>query len=203
MKQFDYKTDMKNLYGTGPKAPVLVNVPELRFLMIDGAGDPNGSQTFQEAMDALFSVSYTAKFTLKMGPSKIDYSVMPVEGLWWADDMNAFLSGDKSKWKWTMMIAQPDCLPEDALREAIEVARKKKPLPAIDRMRIERFAEGRAAQILHVGPFTAEGPTVVRLHDFIAAQGLQRRDKHHEIYLSDTRRAAPEKWRTLIRQPVQ
>ena len=202
MKKIDLKKDLKKLYGTGAKNVDLVDVPAMRFLMIDGEGDPNGSPQFQEAVEALFSVSYTAKFMAKKGPLQIDYGVMPLEGLWWADDMAAFTSGERAKWKWTLMIVQPDFVTDAMLRDAMGEVRKKKALPGVERLRIETFAEGRSAQVLHVGPFKDEGPTILRLHDFITASGSTRTGKHHEIYLSDFRRAAPEKWKTILRQPV-
>ncbi len=170
--------------------------------MIDGAGDPNTSLAYARAVEALFSVSYRAKFAFKRSPGGIDFGVMPLEGLWWADDWSVFTSDDRANWKWTMIILQPDFLPEEFIRNAIEETGRKKDLPALADLRFERFAEGRAAQILHVGPFAEEGPTIERLHAFIDEKG-ERAGKHHEIYLSDVRRAAPAKWKTIIRQPMR
>ena len=127
---------------------------------------------------------------------------MPLEGLWWADDSQALMTGEKASWSWTAMIMQPDQITESLVQEAIEVARRKRPLPAADLLRRQRFHEGRAAQILHVGPYSEEGPTIARLHAFIEEQRLRPAGKHHEIYLGDPRRSAPEKLRTIIRQPV-
>jgi hypothetical protein len=203
MKKIDFKRDLKKLYGTDAKNVAMVDVPPMCFLMIDGEGDPNAAPAFQEAVEALFSVSYTVKFMVKKGPQEIDYGVMPLEGLWWADDMATFTGGDKSKWKWTLMILQPDFATDDILRAAIDDVRKKKALPGVERLRVETFAEGPAAQVLHVGSFKDEGPTILRLHDFITAEHRERNGKHHEIYLSDFRRAAPEKWKTLLRQPIK
>jgi hypothetical protein len=152
-------------------------------------------------VEALFSVSYTAKFMVKKGPQALDYAVMPLEGLWWADDLNVFITNDRSQWLWTMMILQPDFVSDATIAAAVAEVRKKKSLPGLARLRLETYKEGLCAQILHVGPFTEEGPTVERLHDFIDAQA-KRRGKHHEIYLSDIRRAAPEKWKTIIRHPM-
>jgi hypothetical protein len=201
MDKIDLKKELKQLYGASVKAPMEVNVPPLRYLMIDGKGDPNSSQSYTEAVEALFSVAYTAKFMVKKGPQALDYAVMPLEGLWWADDLSAFTANDRSEWQWTMMILQPDFVAVATLEAAILEVRRKKQLPGLARLRIETYAEGRCAQILHVGPFTDEGPTVERVHDFIDARS-KRRGKHHEIYLSDIRRAAPEKWKTIIRQPM-
>jgi len=181
---------------------VQVDVPPLRFLMIDGEGDPNTSREYAQAVEALFSVSYTTKFMVKKGPSKLDYAVMPLEGLWWADDMSAFVSNDKSKWKWTMMVMQPSFVADDVIRAATAEVKGKKALPAVDRLRLENLQEGLCAQVLHVGPFSEEGPTIERLHEFIDMR-TGRTGKHHEIYLSDIRRADPKKWKTIIRQPMK
>lgn len=203
MKKVDLKKEFKQFYGPSAKEAAEIEVPKFRFLMLDGKGDPNKSAEYQQAVEALFSVSYTAKFMAKKSPQQIDYGVMPLEGLWWADDMASFLDGAKDLWKWTMMILQPDFVSDKTIQAAREEARKKKPLPAIDDMRLEEFAEGRAAQILHVGPFSDEGPTIERLHAFISARGAKRAGKHHEIYLTDIRRADPAKWKTILRQPMR
>ena len=157
--------------------------------------------SYQEAVEALFSVSYTTRFAVKRGPAAVDYGVMPLEGLWWADDWSAFTSGDRSQWKWTMMIMQPDFASDEVIADAREQVRTKKQLPGVGRLRLETFTEGLCAQTLHIGPFTEEGPTIERVHAFIGAQA-ERRGKHHEIYLSDIRRAAPANWKTVIRQPM-
>jgi hypothetical protein len=169
--------------------------------MVDGEGNPNTSQEYAEAVEALFSVSYTAKFSIKNGPQARDYAVMPLEGLWWADDMSAFAANEKSKWKWTMMIMQPSFVADAIVEASIAEVRTKKALPGVDRLRLESFTEGRCAQILHIGPFSEEGPTVERLHEFIDARA-RRTGKHHEIYLTDIRRADPKNWKTIIRQPM-
>ena len=202
MATTDLKRELKHLYQPSAKAVVEVAVPAFRFLMIDGEGDPNTAPAYAQAVEALFSVSYTAKFMVKKGPQAIDYAVMPLEGLWWSSDMRSFLTGDRSQWRWTLMIMQPDFV-EAAVVEAAraEVARKKR-LPALGALRLETFHEGRCAQTLHVGPFSEEGPTVQRVHDFIARQGCALAGKHHEVYLSDVRRADPARWRTIVRQPM-
>jgi hypothetical protein len=167
--------------------------------MIDGRGDPNTSKDYAAAVEALFTVSYTAKFMMKKRAKPVDYGVMPLEGLWWADDMAAFANADKSSWKWTMMIMQPDAVPVSVLRASMEAAGEKKDLPALANIRIEEFEEGRCAQVLHTGPFSDEGPAIARLHEFIGARSVMR-GKHHEIYLTDIRKADPAKWKTIIRQ---
>jgi hypothetical protein len=202
MTKVDLKKELKQLYQASAKDVVQVEVPTFKFLMVDGKGDPTTSQEYAQAVEALFSVSYTAKFMIKKGPQKLDYSVMPLEGLWWADDMSAFVANDRANWKWTMMIMQPHFVANEVIESAIAAVRSKKRLSSIDKLRLEEFSEGRCAQVLHVGPFSEEGPTIERLHAFIDARsGLT--GKHHEIYLSDIRRADPRKWKTIIRQPMQ
>ena len=200
MEKRDLKKELKHLYRASAKAPVEVDVPAFRYLMIDGEGSPDSPQ-YRAAVEALFTVSYTTKFAIKKGPEPVDYAVMPLEGLWWANDMSVFTTDDKSAWKWTMMILQPDFIPDDVITASIDTVRTKKKIPAVDRLRLERFEEGRCAQLLHVGPFSEEGPTVESLHSYINARASLR-GKHHEIYLSDIRRAAPDKWKTIIRQPM-
>jgi hypothetical protein len=202
MERIDLKQTLKQLYRQSADAPSIVEVPELPLLMVDGTGNPNTAPAYAEAVEALYSVAYTLKFMLKKGPAGLDYAVMPLEGLWWADDPAAFISADKDAWHWTMMIVQPEAVTHELVRQAASQAAQKKILPALVRLRLQRFHEGPAAQILYLGPFAAEGPTIERLHQFIAQQGYERRGKHHEIYLSDPRRTAPERMRTIIRQPI-
>ena len=202
MEKIDLKKKLKQLYQPSAKQVVEVDVPAFQFLMIDGEGDPNTSQEYAQAVEALFSVSYTVKFMVKKQPHGIDYAVMPLEGLWWADDMSVFTANDKSKWKWTMMIMQPEFLARAAIDAAIAEVKRKKALPAVSKLRLESFTEGACAQILHVGPFSEEGPTIQKVHDFIHSKS-RLAGKHHEIYLSDIRRADPAKWKTIIRQPMK
>jgi hypothetical protein len=197
----DLKRELSRLYRPGRDA-ALVEVPQLSFLMIDGHGDPNVSTEYREAIETLYAVSYTLKFTIKRAPGGIDYAVMPLESLWWAQDMSDFINGHKSDWLWTAMILQPDEVSDSMMGDAVEAARQKRPLPAADGIRLEHFAEGLSAQLMHIGPYADEGPSIERLHAFIAAEGCAPAGKHHEIYLGDPRRSAPEKLRTIIRQPV-
>jgi hypothetical protein len=199
--KIDFKRELRELYAPA-REPSLVEVPDLAFLMIDGHGDPNTTPEFSEAIEALYTVAYTAKFAIKRAPQGIDYRVMPLEGVFWTADMSTFAAGERSAWDWTLMIMQPDQLTSEVLGQALATASEKKSLDAIGRMRLEVFAEGLAAQVLHIGPYAAEAPTIRRLHAFIAEQGYERTGKHHEIYLSDPRRAAPERLKTVLRQPV-
>ena len=202
MEKIDFKKEMKHLYQPSAKEVVQVDVPTANYLMVDGEGDPNTSQAYSDAIEVLYAVSYTVKFIIKKGTSAVDYGVMPLEGLWWADDMSGFTTADKSSWKWTMMIAQPSFVTREIIELAIAEVKKKKNPTAISKIRLESFSEGRCAQIMHVGPFSEEGPTVEKVHQFIDYRS-QRIGKHHEIYLSDIRKAAPSKWKTIIRQPMK
>ena len=202
MAKRDLKREFKELYHASARHVSEVDVPVFTYLMIDGEGDPNTSLSYTQAVEALFSVSYTAKFSLKKGVPSMDYTVMPLEGLWWADDWSVFLTNDRTHWKWTMMIMQPDFLPDEMIRNAIERVARTRDLPALQKLRVEKFTEGKCAQILHVGPFSEERPTIEKVHDYIESRSA-RAGKHHEIYLSDVRRAAPSRWRTIIRQPMK
>lgn len=201
MSKIDYKKELKELYKPSAKTVVEVHVPNMNFLMVDGNGEP-GSERYAEAIEALYSVSYTLKFMIKNSSGGVDYGVLPLEGLWWADDMSDFINDNKSNWIWTMMIMQPDLVTEELVQAAINQVKVKKNLPAIGKVRFEPFLEGKCAQTLHVGPFSEEGPTVERVHSFISESGNEITGKHHEIYLTDIRRAAPENWKTVIRQPM-
>lgn len=201
MEKIDLKKELKALYRPSARQVSEVTVPRFNFLMIDGEGDPNTSPAYKDAVEALFSASYAVKFAIKKSES-IDYVVMPLEGLWWADDMSTFLSGDKTSWKWTLMIMQPSFVPQKFVEATLRDLQGKRELPGLAKLRFEEFSEGRCAQILHIGPFSEEGPTIERVHDYIASRSALR-GKHHEIYLSDIRRAAPENWKTVIRQPME
>ncbi|RPJ03288.1 MAG: hypothetical protein EHM31_01305 [Candidatus Aminicenantes bacterium] len=201
MKTIDLKKILKPLYTASATKPAIVEVPAMNALMVDGMGDPN-SPAFQEAVGSLYSVAYTLKFAFRKDKA-VDYPVMALEGLWGADDPAVFLSGKRDEWKWTLFIVLPDVVTKKDVAGAIATVKKKAKFPRFPEVRFEKFAEGKAAQIMHVGPYAAEGPTVERLHKFIAEQGFRLRGKHHEIYLGDPRRAAPEKLKTIIRHPVE
>ena len=201
MEKTDYKKALKELYNPSVKEPSIVNVPEMNYLMIDGTGYPGTSKDYMDSIEALYTVSYTLKFMIKKEKG-IDYGVLPLEGLWWADDMTDFIKGNKDNWKWTSMIMQPEHVTKELYEKALDAAKKKKDLPALSKMRFEKYDEGLCAQIMHIGPYSAEGPTIEKLHKYIKEKGYDLRGKHHEIYLSDPRRSAPEKMKTVIRQPV-
>jgi hypothetical protein len=203
MAKVDFKKQLKHLYQPSAKDVSVVDVPDMNFLMVDGQGDPGTSPEYQEALEALYTVAYQLKFTIKGRDPELDYVIPPPEGLWWAKDMGPFSMNDRDAWQWTAMIMQPDQVTEALFDEAVDKVRQKKDLPGLGKLRLERYHEGRAAQILYLGPYSAEGPTIEKLHAFARENGYQLRGKHHEIYLSDPRRTAPEKIRTVIRQPVQ
>ncbi len=203
MEKVDLKKKWKHLYQPSATEITSVEVPSLNYLLVDGEGDPNTSKAFEQATEALYSLSYTLKFSLKKSPKLIDYGVMPLEALWWADDPGAFHLQAKSAWKWTAMILQPDFISRNQVDAAFEEVRRKKNPSALDNVRMETLEEGMTAQILYVGPFADEGPTIQRIYDFIYAAGKELCGKHHEIYLSDPRRTAPVKLKTIIRQPMK
>jgi len=203
MSKIDFKKELKHLYRPLTKEFVVVDVPPMQFLMIDGHGDPNTAQEYRDALEALYAVAYKLKFMSKkeMG---MDYVVPPLEGLWWAEDMETFAAGrDKSAWDWTMMIMQPEWISQEMLEEALKQVRKKK-LAALPKLRLETYHEGLSVQIMHVGSYDDEAPTLDRMHhEFIPENGCEMAGKHHEIYLSDPRRVAPEKLKIVLRQPVR
>jgi len=204
MEKVDVKKKLKHLYDPSAKEISFVDVPQMNFVMINGSGDPNKVKEYQEAIEALYSISYTIKFAVKKDQD-VDYGVMPLEGLWWADDMSLFTI-NKDIWKWTAMIMQPGYVTRAIFDIALREVEKKKSLPALARARFQSFYEGRSAQIMYFGPYSAEGSTIEMIHEFIEEQGYEfdgLLQKHHEIYLSDPRRTAPDRLKTVIRQPVQ
>jgi len=202
MAKIDFKKELKQFYNPSAKEVVAVDVPAMNFLMIDGEGDPNTAPQYKEALEALFSVSYALKFMIKKEKG-VDYGVMPLEGLWWVDDMTKFSAARKDEWKWTSMIMQPKYVTAEYIKAAIDNTQKKKNLPALPKLRLENFHEGLAVQIMHIGPFSAEGPNIAKMHAFIQSSGHALSGKHHEIYLSDMRKTAPAKLKTVLRQPMK
>lgn len=203
MEKIDLKKKLSHLYKPSAKVVAPIDVPEMKFIMIDGAGDPNNSKEFSDAVEALFALSYNLKFMVKKGEIGIDYGVMPLEGLWWAEDMSEFDVNKKGDWLWTLMIMQPEFITDEMYLKAVSEVKKKKDPVSLAKARFEKYSEGKAAQIMHIGPFSEEGPTIEKVHNYIADNKFERKDKHHEIYLSDIRKAAPEKWKTIIRQPFK
>ena len=202
MTAIDMRKEQKELYAPPTGAGQLVDVPPMRFLAIDGTGDPNTSPAYGNAVAALYAVAYALKILRKRAGSR-DYTVMPLEGLWWMRDDAPYSPTAREGWAWTMLIRQPDDLAAEQFEAAREQVALKKGLANLAELRIEEWHEEAAAQTLHLGPYGAdEAPTIALLHDFIAAQERTPHGKHHEIYLSDPRRAAPDRLKTILRQPI-
>ena len=199
----DYKKVFKELYSQSEKKISILEVPKLKYLMIKGNGNPNTSKEYEDAVQALFSVSYGIKFMIKKSELKIDYGVMPLEGLWWTEDMKDFSTDNKDIWQWYAMIMQPDVVTEDYVKKVSEEIAKKKQLNSLSKLEYKEYEEGIVAQIMHIGPYADEAPTIERLHSFINEKGYKLKGLHHEIYLSDPRKCAPEKMKTIIRQPIE
>jgi hypothetical protein len=203
MEKIDFKKQLKELYGAKVGKPVTLKVPKMNYLMIDGHGDPNTSQEYIDAIQTLYPVAYSLKFMSKKELGK-DFTVMPLEGLWWTENMADFQVDDKSNWLWTAMIMQPDFITEQMFKTAVkQVAEKKKPA-LIDKIRFASYDEDRSAQVMYIGPYSGEGPTIMELHEFIKQNGgklVETNKHHHEIYFSDPRRVDPSKLKTIIRQP--
>jgi hypothetical protein len=204
MTKIDVRRELKQFYNPPITQISIADVPAMNFIMIDGAGDPNKSREYQDAIESLYSISYAIKFMVKKEKS-IDYSIMPLEGLWWTDDMNLFSPNNKAIWKWTSMIMQPEYVSEDLYNRVMEQVVKKKGLPSLSKSRFQSFLEGLSVQIMYIGLFAEEGATIEKLHNYIRENGYVFDGairKHHEIYLSDFRKTAPEKLKTVIRQPM-
>lgn len=201
--KIDLKVELQGLYRPSAKQAAIITVPEMNFLMMDGAGNPNTSPDYQQAVEALYGVAYALKFASKKALGR-DYVVMPLEGLWWGTPMgkHSFTEADKDQFQWTMMIMQPDFITAEMVEQAIVQVKAKKGLENLEKIRYEAFAEGLSVQILYFGAYDDEGPTIADMHQFAFDQGYQLRGKHHEIYLSDPRRTSPEKLKTILRHPI-
>lgn len=194
--------DLAALYFPTAREPTMVQVPPMNFAMVDGAGSPTSMPAYPEALRALFAVSYTLKFSLKRA-GLADFRVMPLETLWWTKGSRSLRPDRKEDWSWTAMIMQPKPVDRRRFESTVRRLKEEKPSPALARVRFGRFREGPAAQALHVGSYSEEGPTIERLQAFIETEGFRVAGKHHEIYLSDPRRTAPDRIRTVIRLPVK
>lgn len=207
-KAFDVKKEYKDLYL--PKSePMLIEVPVMKFICIDGEGDPNGNPAFERAVEALYALSYTIKMSYKNGNEPtgfFEYVVPPLEGLWWVEGQ-AFDFYERSGWKWTLMIRQMDFVDNAFFSWAIEMVKKKKPEVDVSAVRFETFTEGLCVQAMHIGPFADEPETVDRMKEFMEKHSLRDETgivrKHHEIYMSDFRKANPETMKTVLRHPVR
>ena len=204
MQKINHIKEYAQLYNQ-PKSKVsLIEVPSLNFLMIDGKGDPNNNLAYSEAVGAIYSIAYKLKFMIKNGPLAVDYKVMPLEGLWWAEEMTLFNLEDRSNWQWRMMIMQPEYINDDLFDTAFDFVKKKKDPPKLDEVQFKSFQEGLVMQIYHQGPYgDGERETIEKLHAQIETDGYKLSGKHHEIYFNSPLHTAPENLRTIIRQPVK
>jgi hypothetical protein len=201
--KYDVKRALKQCYARTNTDWALVEVPAQQFIAVDGRGDPNTSADYARAVEALYATAYTIKFTSKRTLGR-DFVVGPLEGLWWSDNPEVFITRTKDAWHWRMLISQPDWITDDLIEEAKQAALAKKSLPAIADVRREILHEDTSAQLLHIGPYDDEGPVLARLHrEYLTAKNLRMTGHHHEIYLSDPCRTQPAKLRTILRQPVQ
>lgn len=196
------KQEFINPYYATEKIPVIVDMPEIKYLMIDGQGDPTVSKEFHQAMEILKKISGSMRYLLKNRPEEIDYQILPLEGLWWMNDLD-YNNLSRDNWQWTLMVRQPEVVSEKMLRQIVDDLRKNNPVPVLDRLCFNRLTEGLSAQIMHLGPFASEGPTIDQLHYYIFRNGYILNGKHHEIYLSDTQNTDLHDWKTIIRQPIE
>ena len=202
MTKIDLKEDLQQFYSASPEDISIVEVPPLRYLMAEGQGDPDSSPPFQQATETLFRLSYMLKFMLKKDRG-LDYTVMPLEGLWCANgELTACAEGRRHEWKWTLMILQPDFITQDMVAAAREATQNQKIAPPLFDLTFGRHTDGQSAQIMHLGPYTEVSATIARLHRLIKEKGYHFAGPLHEIYLSNPRRTAPEKLRTILRQPI-
>jgi hypothetical protein len=200
--KIDLKKDLKHLYNAKAGTPVFVDVPDMKYLMVDGTGGPQPTGIYADAVEALFSISYAAKFHIKKDLVGVDYAVMPLEGQWWTDIPENFSMDDRDAWRWNMIQMQPEWVTPEIIEVARDRAAKKLGRD-LSHVRFETLHEGRVVQVMHIGPYSDEPPVIQAMHKFVADNDLKLRDKHHEIYLSDPRRAKPEKLKTILRQPVE
>lgn len=207
MEKLDLRKQYRHLYLPSAKVVEVVDVPPFQFALVDGQIEPGSSPglspAFQQALEALYGISYSLKFMSKLRKENpIDYTVMALEALWWVED-GQFDISHPGGWCWIAMMLQPDHITSDMFEDALVQLRKKKPSPALELLRFETFHEGLSMQIMHVGPYADEPATIAKMHAFAREKGYSLRGKHHEIYLGDPRRSAPEKLKTVLRQPVQ
>jgi hypothetical protein len=201
-EKIDFKKALKPLYDPPAGEFASVEVPQMQFVKVDGEGDPNTAPAYRSAVEWLYGVSYAAKFAAKAALGK-DYVVPPLEGLWWADDPKSFVTRDKDRWRWTMMIMVPDFVTRDMFGNAAAKTSKKLGQPP-QSLRLEAYGEGLSLQTLHVGSYDEEGPVLARLHgEVMPDKGMAFNGPHHEIYLSDPRKTEPARLKTILRQPVK
>ena len=203
MSKLDLKKELKEFYKASAKEPSIIDVPEGKFITLIGRGAPGGS-AYKAGLEALYSMAYTLKFKYKAEGR--DFTVMTLEGLWWWDDHNITSIADApppDEWNWKSMIRLPDFVTDEMVAAVKKEVLVKKNLREVDNIMLETFHEGLSAQIMHIGPYSEEEPTIQKLHNFIKENRYAMRGLHHEIYMSDPRRVPPERWKTIIRQPIE
>lgn len=200
--KLDLKRKYRHLYNPSPRDVSVIDIPPCNYLMMDGSGDPATSPDYSAAINTLYAVSYVVKFMFRKSVNPVDYTVLSLEGLWWSDNTSSFAESRRHEWKWTMMIMQPEFVTRESVDLAMVEASRKRDLPALPSLRFAELAERLCAQIMHLGPYADEGPTVAKLHDYIRGAGYHFNGKHHEIYLSDPRKTAPARMKTILRQPI-
>jgi hypothetical protein len=200
-KKLDYKKEFPDLYDP-PQTIHEIEIPPMNFFMVDGQGNPNNNPVFQDAIGALYACSYGLKMGYKKQQPTKDYVVPPLEGLWYMDDMKEWSMANKEKWQWTLMIRIPDYIPPEEAQAVISAVKTKKNPPLIDQVRVESYIEGKTVQVLYLGAYDDELPTIQAMHQYAQDHGYRLNGKHHEIYLSDFRKVSPDKLRTVLRQPV-
>ncbi|MDP4089824.1 MAG: GyrI-like domain-containing protein [Bacillota bacterium] len=210
MEKMDYKKEYKDLYVPSNKKPVLIDVPEMKFVMVDGCGDPNNNPEFEKSVEALYSVSYAIKMLPKKGivpEGYIEYVVPPLEGLWWIEGSDKFSFTERENWRYTLMIRQPEFVTAELFQQCLMETKRKKNNEKLEEVGFESFTEGLCVQMMHIGPYATEPETKEVMENFLTENA--RRDetgavrKHHEIYLSDPRKGDPEKRKTVLRIPVK
>ena len=204
MKTLDLLKEYQQFYQQPKNIVSLIQVPKMNFLMIDGKGYPNNNPDYSDALGALYGVAYTLKFSVKKGPLQVDYKVMPLEGLWWTEDMSEFTLEDRDNWLWRMMVMVPEFITPEMVAQSVEDVHKKKNPPRLEEVRFETFEEGLSAQVFHLGPYgEVERLSVEKLHAYLKDNGYARRGRHHEIYFNSPLRTDPSKLKTIIRQPAE
>lgn len=208
---FDVKKALKELY-VPPTRPTIVDVPKMTFLMADGAGNPNDEEgEYARAVQALYALTYTIKMSPRSGQTLdgfFEFAVAPLEGLWaFPPDLFDGVHVPKEALTWTSMIRVPEFVTPEVLDWARGEVARKKPEVETSHVRVQAWTEGLCVQVMHVGPYDTEPDSVARMHDLATAQGyavdLSGERRHHEIYLSDPRRSAPENLRTVVRHPIR
>jgi len=202
MSKLDYKKQFPQYYRP-KKKPEIIEIPEMNFFMIDGKGDPNTAKEYKAAVECLYAVAYTLKMKIvKKDNPENDYVVPPLEGLWYMDNMDDWSFENKDEWQWTMMIRIPDFVTDDQIKKSIALTKENKNPASLPKLYHEKYNEGTAVQIMYIGSYADEGPTIQHIHEYAKNEGYNLDGKHHEIYLGDPRKTAPEKLKTVIRQPI-